>query len=160
MRQDPDVILIGEMRDLETISTALTAAETGHLVLATLHTNSAIQTIDRIIDVFSADQQNQVRTQLASVIEGVICQTLIPKKDGLSRVPAFEMMITTPAVRSMIRDNHLVQITSAIETGKAKGMQTLDSALKELVTKGVITMEAALSKTGDPENFKKLVSSY
>lgn len=159
LRQDPDVILVGEMRDLETVSTALTGAETGHLVLATLHTNSAPQTIDRIIDVFPSSQQPQVRSQLCLVLEGVICQTLIPKRDGIGRVPAFEIMVATPAIRTMIRENQLAQISSAIQTGKEKGMQTLDSALKELIEKDIISFEAALSKVNNPENFKKFIRS-
>ena len=157
LRQDPDVILVGEMRDLETVATALTGAETGHLVLATLHTNSAAQTIDRIIDVFPSHQQSQIRSQLCMVLEGVICQTLVPKKEGIGRVPAFEILVATPAIRTMIRENQLAQIPSAMQTGKAKGMQTLESALKELMDKDIISFEAALSKVSNPEAFRKFI---
>src|SRR5882724_12886371 len=133
LRQDPDVILVGEMRDLETISTALTAAETGHLVFATLHTQSAPQTIDRIIDVFPSHQQDQVRTQLSVALQGVMTQTLIPSADGSSRVVACETLVPTPAVRNLIREGKTHQIVSAMQTGGSFGMQTLDTALAALV---------------------------
>jgi twitching motility protein PilT len=146
LREDPDVILVGEMRDLETISTAITAAETGHLVLATLHTTSAALTIDRIIDVFPPHQQNQVRIQLANTLQGVICQQLLPRADGKGRVVVLEIMVTTPAIRNLIRENKTYQIISQIQTGGKYGMRTMDMSLRELVQKGIITQETAKSK--------------
>ncbi len=141
-RQDPDVIMVGEMRDLETISTALTAAETGHLVLATLHTNSAAQTIDRIIDSFPAESKNQVKTQLASTLLGVVSQRLIPRING-GRVPAVEVMMVNPAVRNLIREGKIYQIDLVIETGIEEGMITLNRSLADLVHKGEISLENA-----------------
>lgn len=150
LRQDPDVILVGEMRDLETISTAITAAETGHLVFGTLHTKGAANTIDRIIDVFPANQQAQVRIQLADVIECAIGQTLLPRIGG-GRRAVFEVMVATPAVRSLIRQNKTFQIVSSMQTGKKQGMQLLDDALIELVRSGQVTADAAADAANDPD---------
>lgn len=150
LRQDPDVILVGEMRDLETISTAITAAETGHLVFGTLHTKGAANTIDRIIDVFPANQQAQVRIQLADVIECAIGQTLLPRIGG-GRRAVFEVMVATPAVRSLIRQNKTFQIVSSMQTGKKQGMQLLDDALIELVRSGQVTADAAAAAANDPD---------
>lgn len=147
LRQDPDVILVGEMRDLETISTAITAAETGHLVFATLHTADAPQTIDRIIDVFPTEMQGQIRVQLASVLVGIIAQRLLLKKDGSGRVAAHEILVNTPAVANLIRTEKIFQIRSVMQTGRAFGMQTLDLALRELVQQGVVSMDEARSST-------------
>jgi twitching motility protein PilT len=143
LREDPDVILVGEMRDLETIGMALTAAETGHLVLATLHTSSAAQTVNRIIDVFSSDQQGQVRVQLAESLIGVVAQLLLPTADHRGRVPAVEVLVATPAVRNLIRETKIHQIPSAIQTGAKDGMQSLDQHLRELVKKNKITRDIA-----------------
>jgi twitching motility protein PilT len=144
LRQDPDVILVGELRDLETISAALTAAETGHLVLATLHTNDAVQTIDRIIDVFPPHQQGQVRSQLAAALIGVISQRLLPLKNGDGRIGAFELMRATTAVRALIRDNKMHQAASVMQASRGLGMVTMDAALEELVRKGIVRrVEAA-----------------
>lgn len=150
LRQDPDVILVGEMRDLETISTAITAAETGHLVFGTLHTKGAANTIDRIIDVFPANQQAQVRIQLADVIECAIGQTLLPKIGG-GRRAVFEILVATPAVRSLIRQNKTFQIISSMQTGKKQGMQLLDDALIELVRSGQVTADVAAAAANDPD---------
>lgn len=138
LRADPDVILVGEMRDLETIATAITAAETGHLVFSTLHTRGAAKTIDRIIDAFPPNNQQQIKIQLASVLEGVISQQLIPRKDGQGMVPAVEILLGTPAIRNMIREGKTHQIPSVIETGARFGMQTMESSLQELVDKELI----------------------
>ena len=156
LRQDPDVILVGELRDLETISVALTAAETGHLVLATLHTQSAQDTISRVCDVFPADQQQQVRTQLAAVLQGVICQTLIPTFDGKGRAAGLEIMVCEPGIRAMIRDNKLAQIPSALQSGASKGMQTMNKHLSELVKQGKITYDAGLAHCSNREDYDKL----
>ena len=152
LREDPDVILVGEMRDLETISLALTAAETGHLVFGTLHTSSAPKTVDRIIDVFPAGQQNQVRAMFSESIQAVITQTLCKKKEG-GRVAAFEVLVGTTAVRNLIRENKIHQLPSAMQTGQKVGMQTLDSALLDLVNKGLITREEARAKAHNPSLF-------
>ena len=157
LRQDPDTILIGEMRDLETISAALTIAETGHLVLATLHTNSAAESVNRIIDAFPSHQQGQVRAQLAFVLEGVITQTLIPKAKGRGRVVAAEIMICTPAVRAVIRDDKIHQIYSLMQAGKKHGMQTMNDALQLLYMKGDVTLEEALKRSGDPAELLRAV---
>ena len=149
LRQDPDVILVGEMRDLETISTAITAAETGHLVFATLHTKGAANTIDRIVDVFPSEQQEQVRIQLADVLECVVAKALLPRVGG-GRVAAYEILVATPAVRSLIRQNKSFQIHSAMQTGKRQGMQLLDDALADLVRAGKVTLENALAVANDP----------
>ena len=153
LREDPDVILVGEMRDLETISLALTAAETGHLVLATLHTNSAAQTINRIIDVFPPHQQEQVRVQLSETILGVCAQTLIPRADGFGRVVAVEMMVATPAIRNLIREAKTYQIPSIIQTSMKDGMQSLDQSLKQLLRAGLITLEEAMKRAVDKQAF-------
>lgn len=157
LRQDPDVILIGELRDLETVSTALTAAETGHLVFATLHTQSAAQTIDRIIDVFPPHQQGQVRSQLALTLQGVVCQTLLPRATGQGRIIATEIMMTTGAIANLIREGKTYQITSALQAGRDAGMHTMDQHLADLVNSHMVTHEAAQSKMQDAENFNRLV---
>ncbi len=151
LRQDPDVILVGEMRDLATMEAAITAAETGHLVFATLHTTGAARTVDRIIDAFPAHQQEQIRTQLASSVIAVISQLLIPRIDGSGRVAAFEIMITTPAISNLIRENKTYRITSDIQTGAKYGMKTLDSHLLELYSMGIIAYEEMISKSYDPD---------
>lgn len=157
LRQDPDIILVGEMRDLETISVALTAAETGHLVFATLHTQDAAQTIDRIIDVFPAYQQDQIRTQLASALQGVVCQTLCKKANGKGRVVATEVMLATAAVRNLIREGKTHQIYSAMQAGAKEGMHTMDQHLAELVKGSRITYEVGLEKCHNVEDFNRLV---
>jgi twitching motility protein PilT len=157
LRQDPDVILVGEMRDLETISTALTAAETGHLVFATLHTQSAPQTIDRIIDVFPTAQQDQVRTQLSVALQGIMTQQLLPTADGSSRVVACEVLVPTPAVRNLIREGKTHQIPSAMQTGSNVGMQTMDAALAQLVRGGKISQRLAEQRAAVPEELKRLL---
>jgi twitching motility protein PilT len=153
LREDPDVILVGEMRDLETISMALTAAETGHLVFSTLHTISAAETIERIIDVFPPHQQNQVRMQLAGSILGIIAQTLLPTADEKGRVPAIEVMIANPAIRNLIREGKVHQIPSTIQTSKKEGMQSLDQSLKDLVMEDKISREEAIKKAIDKKAF-------
>ncbi|MEG6510860.1 type IV pilus twitching motility protein PilT [Desulforamulus ruminis] len=155
MREDPDVILVGEMRDLETIGTAITAAETGHLVLATLHTTGAAQTIDRIIDVFPPHQQQQIRIQLANTLQGVVCQQLLPRRDDTGRVVALEIMVVTPAIRNLIREGKTHQILSQIQIGGKYGMQTLDMSLRSLVQRGIVSLEAAGEKAGDIEIINK-----
>lgn len=157
LRQDPDVILIGEMRDLETIGAALTIAETGHLVLATLHTNSAAESVNRIIDAFPSHQQAQVRAQLAFVLEGVITQTLVPKAKSAGRVAAVEVMVCTAAVRAVIRDEKTHQIYSLMQAGKKHGMQTMNDSLQVLYMQGEITLEEALKRSGDPNELLRAV---
>jgi twitching motility protein PilT len=157
LRQDPDVILVGEMRDLETISTALTAAETGHLVFATLHTQDAPQTIDRIIDVFPPHQQQQVRVMLSVALQGVVAQQLLPTADGAGRVAAVEVLVPTPAVRNLIREGKTHQVYSAIQTGGQHGMQTMDSALAELVRAGKLTLELAQRQASVPDEMMRLL---
>jgi twitching motility protein PilT len=157
LRQDPDVILIGELRDLETISVALTAAETGHLVFATLHTQDAPQTIDRIIDVFEPHQQGQVRAQLAATLQGVVCQTLVKRASGKGRVVATEIMVATPAVANLIREGKTYQIPTAMQAGRGLGMHTMDQHLADMVNNGIITHAAAIEKVHDVEGFKSLV---
>ncbi len=156
LRQDPDVICIGEMRDLETISIALTAAETGHLVLSTLHTPNAAQTIDRIIDVFPPHQQQEVKIQLAGCLEGIVAQLLLPRADGKGRVLATEILVGTPAVRRVIKEHRSDQIPTLLQTGAQFGMQSMDKSLKELYLKGLITYETAISHARNPEDFKNL----
>jgi twitching motility protein PilT len=156
LRQDPDIILVGEMRDLETIGVALTAAETGHLVYATLHTQDAAQTIDRVIDVFPPHQQQQVRAQLAQSIQGVVCQTLARTVDGKGRVVACEVMVATPAIRNLIREGKTHQIYSAMQAGAKFGMQTMDQHLADLVNKGRITYETGMEKCHHAEDFNRL----
>ncbi|KQQ25897.1 type IV pili twitching motility protein PilT [Frondihabitans sp. Leaf304] len=158
LRQDPDVILIGELRDLETISVALTAAETGHLVFATLHTQDAAQTIDRVIDVFPPHQQDQVRTQLAATLRGVVCQTLVPRATGRGRIVATEIMMMTPAVGNLIREGKTYQISSSMQAGRELGMHTMDQDLADLVNTGKITLKAAMEKVHDEEGFHRLVT--
>ncbi|HUG87653.1 MAG TPA: type IV pilus twitching motility protein PilT [Actinomycetota bacterium] len=157
LRQDPDVILVGEMRDLETIQTALTAAETGHLVFATLHTQDAPQTIDRIIDVFPPFQQQQIRVQLAATLQGVVTQQLLPTADGQGRAVAAEILIATPAVRNLIREAKIHQIYSAMQAGGKLGMQTMDAALAQLVRSGSITHETAVSQCHSLEELNRLL---
>lgn len=157
LREDPDVILVGEMRDLETIASALTIAETGHLALATLHTNSAAESINRIIDVFPSNQQSQIRAQLAFVLEGVITQTLIPKARGRGRALAAEIMVVTPAIRALIRDAKIHQIYSAMQAGKKHGMQTMNDALYQLYMNREITREECLRVTSDPNEFQRMI---
>ena len=157
LRQDPDIILVGEMRDLETISVALTAAETGHLVFATLHTQDAAQTVDRIIDVFPAHQQDQVRTQLASALQGVVCQTLCKKANGKGRAVATEVMLASPAIRNLIREGKTHQIYSAMQAGASLGMHTMDQHLAELVKSSRISYESGLEKCHHIEDFNRLV---
>src|SRR5215213_6510401 len=157
LREDPDVILVGEMRDLETISTALTAAETGHLVFATLHTQDCAQTVDRIIDVFPPSQQDQVRVQLSVALQGVATQQLLPTADGKGRILAAEVLVPTPAVRNLIREGKTHQIYSAIQTGASFGMQTMDTALAELVRRNVITRELAEARSGSPDELRRLL---
>jgi len=157
LRQDPDVILVGEMRDMETIGTALTAAETGHLVFATLHTQDAPQTIDRIIDVFPADQQGQVRMQLSVGLQGIVTQTLVPTADGAGRTVACEILVPTPGIRNLIREHKTHQIYSLIQTGAAHGMQTMDMSLASLVRRGHITMATAETRSSNPQELRRLL---
>ena len=157
LREDPDVILVGEMRDLETISATLTIAETGHLALATLHTNSAAESINRIIDVFPSAQQSQVRAQLAFVLEGVLTQTLLQKAKGRGRVMAAEIMVATPAIRAMIRDDKIHQIYGTMQAGKKHGMQTMNDALYQLYVNREVAQEECLKATGDPNEFLRMI---
>jgi len=157
LREDPDVILVGEMRDLETVGAALTIAETGHLVLATLHTNSAAESINRIIDVFPSNQQSQVRAQLAFVLEGVITQTLLPKAKGRGRCMAAEIMVATPAIRALIRDDKIHQIYSAMQSGKKFGMQTMNDALYQLYTSREVSQEECERVSSDPKEFLRMI---
>jgi twitching motility protein PilT len=157
LRQDPDVILLGEMRDLETISTAITAAETGHLVFATLHTQDAPSTIDRLIDVFPAAQQEQIRVQLAATIQGIVTQTLLPTVDGKGRVAALEILLPDDAVRNLIRQAKVEQIYSVMQTNTGRGMQTLEQALVDLITRGIITQEVAMSRSSRPDQLLGLL---
>jgi twitching motility protein PilT len=153
LREDPDILLVGELRDLETTALAITAAETGHLVFGTLHTNSAAKTIDRLIDIFPADRQAQVRTMVSESLEGVIAQTLLPTADQKSRVAALEILIGVPALRNLIREDKTMQIQSVMQVGSQQGMQTLDQALKDLVISGKITRETALDRSTNPRLF-------
>src|SRR4051794_5375242 len=159
LRQDPDVILVGEMRDMETIGTALTAAETGHLVFATLHTQDAPQTVDRIIDVFPPEQQGQIRAQLSIGLQGIVTQTLVPTADGNGRCVAAEILVPTPGVRNLIREGKTHQIYSLIQTGAQHGMQTMDASLAGLVKMGHITMAAAEARSGQPAELRRLVEN-
>ncbi|MCH7910702.1 MAG: type IV pilus twitching motility protein PilT [Candidatus Hydrogenedentes bacterium] len=156
LRMDPDVILVGEMRDLETIAAAITAAETGHLVFGTLHTSGAVRTIDRLIDAFPTNQQEQIRTQLSGNLKGVISQMLLPRKDGIGRVAAFEVMIVTAAIANLIRDNKSYRITSAIQTGHKYGMNLLDEHLLMLYRKGIITYSSAYTIAQSQKEFEEL----
>lgn len=155
MRQNPDVILVGEMRDLETIHLAITAAETGHLVMSTVHTQDAPQTIDRIVDVFPPEQQQQIRMQLSVVLVGVLSQTLLPNAQGTGRVAAFELMVATPSVRNLIREGKTHQLYMDIQTGAEYGMQTLDSCLLNLVRRGLVDFEDAIAKASNPRDFEQ-----
>ncbi len=158
LREDPDVVLIGEMRDLETIESALRIAETGHLTLATLHTNSAAQTINRIIDVFPAHQQGQIRTQLSMVLEGIVCQALLPKAGG-GRVVSLEILVPTPAIRNLIREDKIHQIYSAMQTGQEKaGMQTANQCLASLHLSGKVTLDTALLASSNPQELQEMIS--
>jgi len=157
LREDPDVILVGEMRDLDTIGAALTIAETGHLALATLHTNSAAESINRIIDVFPSNQQQQVRAQLAFVLEGVVTQTLLPKAKGRGRAMACEIMVATPAIRALIRDDKVHQIQSALQSGKKHGMQTMNDALYQLYISREVERDECLRVSGDPNEFLRMI---
>lgn len=163
LREDPDIILVGEMRDLETIALAISAAETGHLVFGTLHTSSAAQTIDRMVDVFPGNQQQQIRIQLSNSLVGVMSQTLIPslnpKPGAFSRVMASEVMVVTPAIANLIREGKAAQIYSAIQTGGKLGMQTMEKVLAELYTRGTISFDVAMSKTSDPEMLQRLIEA-
>jgi twitching motility protein PilT len=158
LRQDPDVVLIGEMRDLETMESALRIAETGHLTLATLHTNSAAQTITRVIDAFPAHQQSQIRTQLSLVLEGVVCQALVPKAAGKGRVAALEILTVTPAVRNLIREDKVHQIYSMMQTGQdIHGMQTFNQSLATLFHKRIISRETALQRSSNVNELRDLI---
>jgi twitching motility protein PilT len=157
LREDPDVILVGEMRDPETIATAITAAETGHLVFATLHTGSAAQTIDRIIDAFPSHQQQQIRVQLSVTLQGIIAQQLLPRIDQTGRVAALEILIATPAIRNIIREGKTHQLTSVIQTGAKFGMQPMDIALRDLYRRGVVSYDEAMMRAIDEETFARLV---
>ncbi|MEW6320909.1 MAG: type IV pilus twitching motility protein PilT [Acidobacteriota bacterium] len=159
LREDPDVVLIGEMRDLETVESALRIAETGHLTFATLHTNSAASTINRIIDVFPSHQQSQIRTQLSLVLEGVICQALLPKANGSGRAVALEILVPTPGIRNLIREDKIHQVYSAMQTGQEKlGMQTMNQSLASLYLKRVITMETALNQSSHREELQEMIN--
>jgi len=159
LRQDPDVVLVGELRDLETIEAALTIAETGHLTFGTLHTSSCVQTMNRVIDVFPAHQQPQIRAQLSLVLEGVICQSLIPKASGKGRCLALEVMIPNPAIRNLIREDKIHQIYSSMQTGQLKfGMQTFNQSLSELVLKGDITQDMAMSYSSNQDELRELIN--
>jgi twitching motility protein PilT len=159
LRQDPDVILVGEMRDLETISTALTAAETGHLVFATLHTQDTAQTVDRVVDVFPPEQQHQVRMQLSVSLQGIVTQQLLPRADGTGRCVATEVLVPTPAVRNLIREGKTHQIYSALQTGGQFGMQTMDASLSQLVREHKITRELAEARSSAPEELRRLMGT-
>ncbi len=159
LREDPDVVLVGEMRDRETIESALLLAETGHLVLSTLHTNSAPQTISRIVQVFPTDAQEQIRLQLSLVLEGVVTQTLLPRADKKGRVVAVELMIPNPSIRNLVRENKIFQIPSAIMVGQEKtGMQTMNQSLIRLVSQGIVEIDKALQSSPDPEDFMRMLS--
>jgi twitching motility protein PilT len=159
LRQDPDVILVGEMRDLETASTALAAAETGHLVLTTLHTPSAAQAIDRIISIFPSHQQQQARMQISTTLEGVLYQTLVPRANGTGRIVATEIMIANDAIRNLIRDGKTFQMLNVMQTGSKSGMQTLDQALTELYYRGLISIEDTICACRDSESLQKTVAN-
>jgi twitching motility protein PilT len=158
LREDPDIVLIGEMRDLETVESALRIAETGHLTFGTLHTNSAAQTINRIIDIFPSHQQSQIRTQLSLVLEGIVCQALLPKIGG-GRVVALEIMIPTPAIRNLIREDKVHQIYSAMQTGQEKaGMQTMNQSLATLQQRRLVTLETAMAASSNRDELQDLIS--
>jgi len=157
LRQDPDIILIGEMRDLETVSAAITAAETGHLVLATLHTQDAAQTIDRVIDVFPPHQQQQVRVQLSGALQGIVSQQLLPTADGRGRVVACEVLVATPGIRNLIRDGKTHQLLTALQTGTQHGMVTMDASLADMYKRGIITLETAQQRAMSVEDLRTLL---
>ena len=158
LREDPDVVLIGEMRDLETIESALRMAETGHLTFATLHTNSASSTINRIIDVFPSHQQSQIRAQLSMVLEGILCQALLPRADGKGRIVALEILIPNPAIRNLIREDKIHQIYSAMQLGQEKfGMQTLNQSLYSLYSQRLITLETALTRSSNLDELQDMI---
>ncbi len=159
LRQDPDVILVGEMRDLETTSAAITAAETGHLVFSTLHTVNAPQTIERIIDIYPSDEQNQIRSMLANTLQAVISQTLFKRADQTGMIPGVEVMLCTPAVRNCIRENRIFEIPNVIETSRALGMQTLDSSIKQLFLNGFISREDAIAQAAHPEKLERSLAA-
>src|SRR5215813_13168043 len=159
LREDPDIVLIGEMRDLETVEAALRIAETGHLTLATLHTNSASQTINRIIDIFPANQQAQIRTQLSLVLEGIVCQALLPRSDGKGRVVSLEIMVPTPAIRNLIRDDKIHQIYGAMQAGQEKlGMQTANQSLASLYMKRLITLDTAMAASSNRDELQEMIN--
>ena len=159
LREDPDVVLIGEMRDLETVEAALKIAETGHLTLATLHTNSAAQTINRIIDIFPSGQQPQIRTQLSMVLEGIVCQSLLKRSDGKGRVASLEILIPTPAIRNLIRDDKIHQIYGSMQTGQEKyGMQTANQSLASLYMKGTLSLETVLGNSSNKDELQEMIS--
>jgi len=155
LRQDPDIILVGEMRDLETTSAAISAAETGHFVLSTLHTNNAAQTIERIIDIYPGEQQNQIRSMLANTLQAVVCQELFKRIDQPGMIPGVEILIVTPAVRNLIRENRIYEIHNVIETSRALGMQTMDTAIKQLYFNGKISKEDAVAMAHQPEKLER-----
>jgi len=159
LRQDPDTILVGEMRDLETTSAAITAAETGHLVFSTLHTVNAPQTIERIIDIYPSDQQNQIRSMLANTLQAVVSQTLFKRMDKPGMIPALEIMLCTPAVRNCIRENRIFEIPNVIETSRALGMQTLDSSIKQLFVNGYISRDDAVAQAAHPEKLERALAA-
>jgi twitching motility protein PilT len=160
LRHDPDVIVVGELRDIETISTAMRAAETGHLVMGTLHTTDAPQTVDRIIDIFPPNQQPQIRLQFSQIIEAVLSQTLLPKAEGKGRVGAFEIMTGNTAVRNLIREGKTFELHSVMQISSGEGMQTLDQALADLVRKKIVSLQEAIMKSSHPERLKKLVEFH
>lgn len=157
MRQDPDVILIGEMRDLETFQAAISAAETGHLVFTTLHTTNVMQTVDRIIDLFPANQQDQIRSQLSLNLRGIMCMRLLPRANGIGRIPACEVLVVNPAARKLIRENRILQLNTVIVSGKEEGMQTFNDSLNELIRKGLITKETGMEVSDNPEELNMLL---
>ncbi len=159
LRQDPDVILLGEMRDLDTIATAITAAETGHLVLSTLHTRGCAETVDRMVDAFPSSQQHQISQQIALVLEGVLCQELLPRADGKGRVVAVEVMVATTSIRNLIREGKTFQIPNYLQMGNAMGMLTLDQSLTQLIESGTVTLEEALKRAQHPDELAKTFSS-
>ena len=159
LREDPDIVLIGEMRDLETVEAALKIAETGHLTFGTLHTNSAAQTINRIIDIFPANQQSQIRTQLSLVLEGIVCQSLLPRADGKGRVVSLEILVPSPAIRNLIRDDKIHQIYGAMQTGQEKlGMQTANQSLASLVMRRTITLETAMGASSNRDELQDMIN--
>ena len=159
LREDPDIVLVGEMRDLETIHAGLTIAETGHLAFATLHTNSAAEAINRIIDVFPSHQQSQIRTQLSLIIEGIVCQALLPRTDGKGRVVSLEILVPTPGIRNLIREDKVHQIYSAMQTGQEKlGMQTMNQSLATLHFRRMITLETAIQASSNREELQEMIN--